>query len=178
MQEKIYNYIKMSHHYHKLDETVIHHILVHLNEIYSKFYIYNSDFIFCDYCKKFSIWIDKKMVYPQISLAPLPAEDMPDSVKNLYNEARAICNQSPRGACSLLRLAIQILIKEIGENEKNLNKAIGNLVTKGLPKKIQKAFDTVRIIGNNAVHPGTIDLKDNLKIVHRLFKLVNLFVKK
>jgi hypothetical protein len=32
---------------------------------------------------------------------------------------------------------------------------------------------TVRVIGNESVHPGTIDLKDDREIALRLFDLVN-----
>jgi hypothetical protein len=36
------------------------------------------------------------------------------------------------------------------------------------------AFDAVRLIGNDAVHPGQIDLKDDREMAARLFKLVNI----
>ena len=175
MREKIYNYIKLNHSCSQLDESVIHRILVQLNNIYSELYIHKSEFIFCDHCKKYSIWVDEKIVYPDSPTAPLPVEDMPEPVKKLYNEARGIVNKSPRGACALLRLAIQLLIKELGEDETHLKTAIENLGKKGLlPEKIQKALDFVRVIGNNAVHPGTIDIEDNKQIVDTLFKLVNI----
>ena len=100
----------------------------------------SSNLSFCDHCNKYSIWVNQKMIYPHLSTAPLPTTEMPKSVKELYDEARAISNQSPRGACALLRLAIQFLVKELGENEEKLNIAIKNLVQKGLSKKIQQAL--------------------------------------
>ena len=151
---------------------------IKLKKIYHRFYINNSEFAFCDHCKRYSIWVNKKMVYPYLSTVPLSVDEMPESVKELYNEARIISNQSPRGACALLRLAIQFLVKELGEDENNLSTAIGNLVQKGLPEKIQKSLDAVRVIGNNAVHPGLIDIRDNPKIVSSLFKLVNFISEK
>jgi hypothetical protein len=39
---------------------------------------------------------------------------------------------------------------------------------------VQKALDVVRVIGNNAVHPGQIDLKDDVETASHLFHLVNL----
>ena len=45
-------------------------------------------------------------------------------------------------------------------------------------KKIQQALDTIRVIGNNAIHPGKIDVKDNLEIAHSLFKLLNFISEK
>ncbi len=148
------------------------------SQMYYDLVIQNSNISFCDHCKKYSIWVDQKMVYPHLSTAPLPIAEMPESVKDLYNEARDIANRSPRGACALLRLAIEVLIKELGEDKINLNTAIGNLVKKGLPKRIQKALDAVRVIGNNAVHPGEIDIKDNPEIAISLFMLINFISEK
>ena len=134
---------------------------------------------FCSHCCEHSVWINKQMCHPHLSAAPLAIAEMPESVKDLYNEARDIINRSPRGACALLRLAIQLLVKkELGENEGNLNQAISNLVQKGLPQGIQKALDTVRVVGNNAVHPGVININDNPNIANSLFKLVNIICEK
>lgn len=131
---------------------------------------------FCDRCHKFALWEEEQMVYPR-AIIVLPAlEDMPAEVKKYYDEARAIFYESPRGAAALLRLAIQKLTIELGEDGRNLNKAIGNLVQKGLPERIQKSLDIVRVIGNNAVHPGQIVIEDNPKVAMSLFKITNLIV--
>ena len=169
-------FIKEAEYYLKHNE--ITYFNVFLNKIYNSFHIHNSSFVVCTNCKNYSIWINKKMVFPHLSTAPFPIDEMPETVKELFNEARAILNQSPRGACALLRLAIEYLVKELGEDEKNLNKAIGSLVQKGLPEKMQQALDTIRVIGNNAIHPGQIDVKDNLEIAHSLFKLLNFISEK
>ncbi len=55
---------------------------------------------------------------------------------------------------------------------------IGDLVKDELPSRAQQAFDAVRVIGNEAVHPGEIDLRDDLDTVLTLFKLLNLIVEK
>lgn len=141
-------------------------------------YIENSQILFCVCCRKYSIWIHKQMVYPDLSTAPPAIPEMPEDVKKLYNEARSISNKSPRGACALLRLAIQVLIKTLKEDETNLNKAIQNLVKKGLPEKVGDSLHAVRVVGNNAVHPGKIDIEDNTKVVFSLFKLINFICEK
>jgi hypothetical protein len=130
----------------------------------------------CSKCNKYSIWLTRDILYPIASIAPMPVEDMPADVKADFIEARNISNNSPRASCALLRLAVQKLLIHLGEKGKKLNDIIGNLVKKGLPEKIQKALDSVRVIGNNAVHPGQMDLKDNTETAIALFELVNMIV--
>jgi hypothetical protein len=84
-----------------------------------------------------------------------------------------IANLSPRGAAALLRLAIQKLCIYLGGAGSNINSDIAQLVSNGLPPKVQEALDSVRVIGNEAVHPGTLDLKDDRKTVGMLFRLIN-----
>jgi len=131
----------------------------------------------CRHCFRYSLWVKGKMIYPRASCAPLPSEDMPQDVEDDFLEARNIVESSPRAAAALLRLAIQKLMVDIGEKGSNLNEDIGNLVKKGkLVEKVQKALDSVRVIGNNAVHPGQIDLKDDINTAITLFELVNMIV--
>lgn len=127
----------------------------------------------CSHCSKFSIWLENKMVYPLTGNVEMANPDLPDDIKNDYNEAKDIVNISPRGASALLRLAVQKLCIHLGEKGANINDDIKNLVKKGLPQTMQQALDSVRVIGNNAVHPGTIDLNDKIEIAYALFGFVN-----
>lgn len=144
--------------------------------MYDRDYINNLVYCFCSRCDKYSLWIDEKMIYPHLSIAPFPVEDMPENVKKDFLEAREIVNKSPRAAAALLRLALQKLMPHLEEEGKNLNKDIGNLVKKGLSPKIQKTLDSVRVIGNDAVHPGQMNLDDNIEIAINLFKLLNIII--
>ncbi len=103
---------------------------------------------------------------------------MPEDIRADYEEANTIANASPRGAAALLRLAIQKLCKHLGKPGKNINQDIADLVANGLPPKVQQALDSVRVIGNEAVHPGTIDLRDDRNTVAQLFRLTNFIVQK
>lgn len=128
----------------------------------------------CRRCKRYSIWINHRMVYPGFVTAPEPNPDLSEEVKIDFEEARKILGDSPRGAAALLRLAIQKTCKELGEKGDNINADIASLVQKGLPVRVQQALDTVRVVGNNAVHPGQIDIRDNTDVALKLFGLVNL----
>lgn len=129
----------------------------------------------CQHCNKNSVWVGDKMFFPDSGNAPFPNQEMPESVLKLYLEASSIGAKSPRGAAALLRLAIQVLCKELGEDGKNINTDFGNLVKKGLPNIVQQSLDIVRVTGNDAVHPGQIDT-DNPETVGQLFDLVNIIV--
>lgn len=48
------------------------------------------------------------------------------------------------------------------------------MVKKGLSADVQKALDIVRIVGNESVHPGTIDIRDDPETAIRLIQLVNI----
>lgn len=131
----------------------------------------------CENCGNKIIWIDDQYVYPDI-IAFEPNTDMPNAVKSLYNEASMIYNKSPRAACALLRLAVERLCNELGETG-TIDKMIGSLVRKGLPIMVQKALDAVRVIGNNAVHPGQIAFDvDDKSTAETLMKLLNIITER
>lgn len=132
----------------------------------------------CQCCGKKIIWIDNDYVYPDI-VAEEANPDMPEPVKQLYNEAGLIYNKSPRAACALLRLAIDRLCNELGETDRDINKNIGALVRKGLPQSVQQALDVVRVVGNKAVHPGQISFDvDDKATATMLMRLLNIIVER
>lgn len=127
----------------------------------------------CSYCNGLSIWVKGKMILPCSGNVPLPNTDLPENVAELYEEAKGVLNNSPRSAAALLRLAIEELLKTILNSGKSINYDIGKLVKNGLHPKIQKALDILRVVGNNAVHAGQIDINDNPDIANKLFLLIN-----
>ena len=139
----------------------------------------------CSHCKQISLWKPSEdsalgeMLYPDFGATPLPSEDMPEDVKKDYEEAARIFIKSPRGAAALLRLGLQKLCIHLGEEGKNINTDIRSLVKKEvLSGQVIKVADTLRIIGNNAVHPGQIVDEDFDKVAAKMFDLINFIVKK
>lgn len=157
---------------------------------------YSIHIAICQVCKNYSLWqrcgfsqngkpqLVEEMLYPKLSAIP-PAEDMPVSIKAIYQEASNVLGDSPRAACALLRLALQELTVYLRDNfaeykslkGKNINEDIKELVKLGLSPKVQKALDIVRIAGNNAVHSTKeLDINDNPRIAYKLFEMLNFIV--
>lgn len=131
---------------------------------------------YCERCSNYSVWVDEKMVYPEYTTAPLPLADMPEEVMLDFMEARDVVSHSPRSASALLRKALHRLVNILGEDAENISEAIENLNKKGLDVKIQKALDSVRVTGEEAVAPSVIDPRDDEKTAIVLFNLLNLIV--
>lgn len=137
----------------------------------------------CAACEGGAIWrvLDAErdegmMLFPSSTVAALPHPDMPEDVAKDFKEAAAIALISPRGAAALLRLSVQKLMISLGMPGQNINADIGQLVKEGLPAQIQQALDYCRVVGNNAVHPGEMDLQDSPELVSSLFDMINMIV--
>ena len=128
---------------------------------------------FCTLCKQFSVWENGVMVSPNNASVMPPNSDLREDIQEDYNEARSVLSRSPRGAAALLRLCVQKLCQQLELPGKDLDRDIGTLVSIGLSARIQKALDIVRVIGNNAVHPGVLDVEDDIETASKLFELVN-----
>lgn len=148
----------------------------------------------CYTCQGYAIWhqesnkdisplssevIEYKMVYPtDLSYFPEPNPDLTDDIKGDYFEAGKILKESPRGAAALLRLCVQKLVDQLEPGNGNINDKIAKMVKKGLETEIQKALDLTRVIGNEAVHPGELDLKDDQVTAKLFFETINLIAEK
>lgn len=134
----------------------------------------------CSECEKYAIWENKKMIFPLKYEVQKPSEDMPDKVKEIYDEAANVYKHSPRAAAALLRLSIETLIPLLDGytiKAKKLNNMIGELVAQKIPDHLQEALDIVRLWGNDGIHSAAeIDVNENSETVLFLFELVNVLV--
>jgi hypothetical protein len=131
----------------------------------------------CFNCGEDCFWHDDKLLYPATVNVPMPSADLPDHLKADYLEARQIVIPSPRGAAALLRLVLQKLLIHLGEPGKDIYTDIGALYQKGrITERTKKILDSVRIVGNESVHPGEINLNEDPGLANALFYLINLIV--
>lgn len=170
-------YAKHDWTHQEVDETAGTFYREYGKKNHSVFYIYLCK---CSYCGYISFWYKEKLIYPLQSIAEPPIDGIPDDIRELYNEASSILELSPKGACAILRLALQKLCNRLaGVDEKGkIDSAIKKLVENGLPSKLQKAMDTVRIVGDEAVHPGEIMIDDNKQLAVAMFSLINIIIEK
>ena len=130
----------------------------------------------CESCRADSIWRGDSMIFPLDRLGEPPHEDMPENVRDVYEEARSVAPISKRSAAGLLRLALQMLVDDLEEGRGTIDQKIGKLVQRGLDPQVQKAMDVLRVAGNESVHPGTMDLDADPDLLDALFGLANLIV--
>jgi Domain of unknown function (DUF4145) len=104
---------------------------------------------------------------------PPPHRALPEWAKQRYAEAREIAASSPRSAAALLRVALEVLLNEVRPSSGTLADRIDELQALGLPAPHVQAMDILRLIGNQAVHTGTIVDADSPETVQELFGYLN-----
>lgn len=133
----------------------------------------------CAACRRSSVWWDQEdpaiMVWPLEGGGVPPAEDMPEAVALIYNEARSVVKQSPRSASALLRLALEGLLNDLYPDATNLNDAIGKAAADGLPRRVIDSMDVLRFNGNAAIHE--VSREDTPQTAAALFKVLNIVVR-
>ena len=131
----------------------------------------------CYHCKKWVLWKDLKIIYPRSITVENPNPDMPEVAKGWYMESAQILQDSPRASAALLRLALQEIINKVvkGGEKNDINENI-RILSKEVDEDTWKAMDLIRIIGNNAVHPGEIQVEE--ENTEYMYNLLNIIVQK
>lgn len=133
----------------------------------------------CKVCSESAVWVKGELIHPNKRVIEKSHELMPKEVKEIYDEAAAVYDISPRSSAALLRLGLEILLPYLGAEKAKINTMIQQLVEERKAiGRVQKAMDALRVIGNDAVHPGVIDLegRDDKEVSLALFKITNYIV--
>ncbi|MEE0845229.1 MAG: DUF4145 domain-containing protein [Eggerthellaceae bacterium] len=136
----------------------------------------NWTFSVCEHCKMTAVWHGDEMVYPFSCPVDEPNGDMPDDIKSKYVEASKVLSVSPASAAALLRLALQIVLKQILGNDSTgkIYDDLKILKERSFNSRLIQACDIIRVNGNEAVHPGTINLEEKRDDALYLFTLLNM----
>lgn len=150
-------------------------------------FIYRSEedavkLLHCSHCKRLCAFCGEKMLIPNVVLAPPPNIKLPRQIKEIYRESVSIVDKSPRAAAILLRLATEVLCKELGCKGRNLEKKIKDLRKKieeagGRPNDaslIERMLDSlVRKVGNKSAHDIFFRINEVPQLVEFMFETLN-----
>lgn len=136
----------------------------------------------CLSCKKPVLWYKEAIVWP-LKQGILPVEEMPEDAKEIFQEAQNILSLSPRAACALLRISLELLVNYAGRLEnpegfKEKARLIDRIESLGASAHIKELLHVCRVIGNEYAHPGVINMEgsDNLEMAQILSRLINQLV--
>lgn len=134
----------------------------------------------CLNCEKFIYWEDGRIAYP-MAKGIEPVKDMPEDAKEFFTEAQSIISLSPRAACALLRVCLELLVDHAGKNLPGFYKKmplIEKINLLGVRPDVLDMLHACRAICNEFCHPGEINLKneDTPEIAKDLSVLLNYLV--
>lgn len=127
----------------------------------------------CSQCGGEICWRGDRILYPKTAAAPAPHAFLGRDVSEIYREAAAILPESPCAAAALLRLAMQGLCIQLGRDGQQMDADIAALVEDGLNPEMMTVLQITRTIGDDAVEPGRIDIRDDTEVATTLFQLIN-----
>jgi hypothetical protein len=128
----------------------------------------------CFTCEEVAVWVGDQLVNPSRQTTIPAHESLPKTVRVDYDEAARLVMISPRAASALLRGCIAKLIEEAGVQGDGLDGKIATLIARGFDPHFEQALQFVRMIGPQAVPPGSFSPRDDQKTALTLFELVNL----
>jgi K+-sensing histidine kinase KdpD len=108
----------------------------------------------CFVCGGKSTWRGATLIYPDISVAPLPHVDMPDEAKALYEEAAAVVGISRRAGAALARASLERLLKAL-DIEASKNDRLDDYIARVSEKvstPLAELLTAIRHIGNKSLH--------------------------
>lgn len=108
----------------------------------------------CTSCRHRSVWRAEQLIYPATSPAPVPSEDMPATVRELYDEASAVSAVSARAGAALARATLERLLKAL-DPEAPKGSRLDGYIARVIPNvnvATGKLLTLVRHVGNKSLH--------------------------
>lgn len=107
----------------------------------------------CFVCEDWSVWRDRSLIYPPEMAMDQPHEDMPESVRELYNEARAVVGISRRAGAALARGSLERLLKTLDPDagRVSLDERIARMAER-VSASLWQLLTALRHIGNKSLH--------------------------
>jgi hypothetical protein len=113
----------------------------------------NLDLCRCTSCHEIIVFLNNKMIFPLGTLRQKCPKEVPEELKNDYEEACLVESLSKKASAALARRCLQNLLRFQKITGKNLNEEI-DLAIKTLPPYLAESIDAIRQIGNYAAHPA------------------------
>jgi hypothetical protein len=94
-------------------------------------------------------------IYPRTLARPACPAEVPDPIREDYDEAVLILDDSAKASAALSRRCLQTLLREVaGVKKGDLAAEIDEIIKRGtLPSTLSGNLDALRVIGNFAAHP-------------------------
>jgi hypothetical protein len=117
------------------------------------------------------IFAESYLEYPASGNLPL---SVPDSIRQVYEEATKIKLSSPNAFAVQIRRALEVLCKDRGAKGKNLNEQIKDLVSREeLPATLGEAADLLRHLGNTGAHADEKSIRlSQVKALDKFFRAI------
>lgn len=135
----------------------------------------------CSRCKMAQIWRDGQMIWPRKSTMPAPHNELDGRARELYDEASAVVDISPRAAAALVRASLeQFLRAHFNEPRGRLQDMISRLKAT-VSESTWKMLDLIRVLGNASLHDNDDEaevvqmyMDDTAQTAEWLFTVINM----
>lgn len=108
----------------------------------------------CASCEHRCVWRGDTLVYPRSSPAPIPSEDMPPEVRELYDEASAVAAVSKRAGAAFARATLERLLKLLDPDAAKQSR-LDDYIARTIPRvnvATGRLLTLIRHVGNKSLH--------------------------
>lgn len=108
----------------------------------------------CAACERASIWRGDDLIFPRTHLGAIPSEDMPEDVRELYEEASAVATVSRRAGAALARATLERLLKNLDPDAPRRTRLDTYIerVSRRVSTHTARMLTLIRHTGNKALH--------------------------